>query len=416
MDMLKTISKNIQDLLDSRKIPISELSNYLGVSRQTMTNYLKTSSVIDSVQLAKVAEFFDVDISQLYNNSNNATPKMIFRTALNYDVAQSEINDFVIDAINKYDELATSINKNTCYLPEQYNLTVDYNGSNIDINYECQNYFDSKLRIDNELRNNIVRIANEQRLLLGLGTNGAISLISALTKRGINIIFIKMDNDDISGLSICDDIKGCFIIVNANQNIERQLFTVAHEYAHIILHRPLYKRRIIQSFSSRRTCFLDSMANSFAGYLLCPEYLVSDYQNTIIQTRNDLQSLYNSLIPIKLNLNISLSALMMSLKNYGYISSYILNDYFNILKANGKEKYEPCPIAENPVLSNYFYSERNKTLVDMIHKLFNINNDKSRAKDLLQYFTNLSDNYINQLLEKWSEKQGREFIEMFGTN
>lgn len=410
MNTLETISKNIQDLLDSRRISISELSDYLGISRQTMTNYLKTTSVIDSVQLSKVAQFFNVDVSQLYNSCSKPDTEMIFRTALNYNVAKTKIDEIVIDAIDKYNRLAASIYKNTCYFPEQYNLSVNYEGKSIDINYECQDYFDSKLKIDYELRNKITRIANEQRVLLGLGNSGAISLISALTKRGINILFLDMGNDEISGLSICDEQKGCFIVVNSKQNIERQLFTLAHEYAHIILHRPLYKRRIMQNFSSKKKCFLDYMADCFAGYLLCPEYMLSDYQYSISQAKNNLQSLCTLLLPLKLNMNISLSALMMSLYNYGYISSYIKNDYFNRLRLNNMEKNEPCPISETPALKNSFFAERDKTIITMVHKYYDTYKDKTIAKEILELFSCLSPQNIKELLEKWTNSN---FLEMF---
>ena len=42
MEIVQVIAQNIQDLLDKHKISVSELSGYLGISRQTLTNYLKT--------------------------------------------------------------------------------------------------------------------------------------------------------------------------------------------------------------------------------------------------------------------------------------------------------------------------------------------------------------------------------------
>lgn len=53
MEIVQVIAQNIQDLLDKHKISVSELSGYLGISRQTLTNYLKTTSTIDSVSWLK---------------------------------------------------------------------------------------------------------------------------------------------------------------------------------------------------------------------------------------------------------------------------------------------------------------------------------------------------------------------------
>lgn len=182
------------------------------------------------------------------------------------------------------------------------------------------------------------------------------------------------------------------------------MFTIAHEYAHIILHRPVYKRRISQSISSKRKCFLDVMADCFAGYFLCPENLVSNYYDSITQQKGNLQSLCKVLIPIKLNLNISLSALMMSLKNYGYISQYTVNEYFNVLRANGKEKYELCPIENNLILSNYFKSERDKSIIEMLNQYYNSNQDADLVIEKLKDYTTLNDEEIDNLISKWDNE------------
>ena len=68
------------------------------------------------------------------------------------------------------------------------------------------------------LERDILEIADQQRKLLQLNQSGAISLIPALISRGIKVVFKDFKSNEIYGLSICDNNKGCFIFVNSNIN------------------------------------------------------------------------------------------------------------------------------------------------------------------------------------------------------
>ena len=399
MELMNIIASNIQNLLDSRKVSVSEISQILNVSRQTMTNYLKAASVIDSVQLQTLAEYFNVDISSFYVQSNEKNSSLIFRTALNYSVADTLIHDSVINYLENYTSLATKVNKTYRFFPEQYNLYLNSFSNKIDINYECQDFFDSKLKINFELDSEILRIANEQRAILGLGDRGAISLIPALISKGINVIFYDFGNTEIFGLSLCDDVKGCYIFVNSNENIsvERQLFTLAHEYGHIILHRPIYKRKLqLDSDVNTKSNLLDKMADRFAGYLLAPNYMLAPYSNQINEIKNDFISVCKFLLPLKLKFQVSLFSLLISFKNFGYIPNHIVNSFS---KANGLEKKELNPIKDHSDLYTYFTHEKFATIHSMVQKgLINEELTEEEAKFNLKFFCNYKDEEIDQVI------------------
>lgn len=406
MELANVIATNIQNLLDERNISISEISNFLGVSRQTMTNYLKTTSVIDSVQLAKIAEFFNVSVLDLYHNkTSSCKSEMIFRTALTPSNAIEQIQDKIYYYLEKYTQIAQINDKPLCYFPEQYNLTLNSQNQQIDINYECQNYFDPKLKIDSALDSEILRIANEQRVILNLGDQGAISLISALTKRGINVIFFDFDNEEVFGLSICDDIKGCYIFVNSNKKIsvERQLFTLAHEYGHILMHRPVFKRKLQHNFeNSASSSLLDKMADHFAGYLLAPDYMLAPYANQLASIRTDLNAVCRLLIPLKLKFQVSLFSLLISFKNFGYISPIVVNEYSRFVKFHNIDKTEINPISEHPELMNTFKRETAYAITEMIRTMYD--NEKislSEAKNKLNFFSNYNETEIDKITDGW---------------
>ncbi len=409
MEIAKIIAENIQNLLDERKIPATDLANYLGVARQTITNYLKAVSVIDSVQLVKVAEYFNVSASDLlHENTHAGRPEILFRTALNYSEAIAGVQKQITDYLAAYQNLARKIRKNICYFPEQYNLMVMYQNNVIDVNFDCQNYFDTKLKVDENMDREIARIADEQRRLLGLGDNGAVSLIPALTARGVNVIFIDLKTSEISGLSICDETSGCYIFVNSNTSItaERQLFTVAHEYGHIILHRPIYHRRLRQySENGEKKNLLDSMADCFAGYLLCPEKILSQYANAFLAVKSDLNELLRAGIPVKLKLQISFQSLIVALKRYGYISQSVVGEYFRLIKSQGIDRIEPYSITEYSIQNETFIREKQVNILYMLSSAYTGGFLKGDTKNAIAYFADCTQQQAEEMLNRWDAEQ-----------
>ena len=103
-----------------------------------MTNYLKASSTLDSVQLVKLADYFNVPVSELIkdNDTDASQPAMLFRSAVHYDEAVSQIETLIRNYWQEYLHLAKETGSNICFLPEQYNLSVDTGGTVVDINFE----------------------------------------------------------------------------------------------------------------------------------------------------------------------------------------------------------------------------------------------------------------------------------------
>lgn len=409
MEIVQVIAQNIQDLLDKHKISVSELSGYLGISRQTLTNYLKTTSTIDSVQLVKIADFFNIPAEYLLKDHSDGKTNFLFRSALHYEEAVDEIAEQVGEYLDKYKLLAKSVGKKISYLPEQYNLFVNYQNKVVDINFECQDYFAPKLAVDESLLHEIWQIADDQRLRLGMEGKGATSLISALTLRGINVIFMDLSTVDTFGLSICDEGLGCFIIVNSNSQItvERQLFTVAHEYGHIILHRPVYKRRFHQStYPTNKKSLLDYMADYFASRLLCPPSFLQPYAEQFSKVRRDLNSIISLAIPIKLKLQISLQSLILNLSQYGFIPGRAKSDFYALLKRTGTTKIEPISIRDNNILFEQFCHERDSNILQMIRRL------PCKKADALCYFLDYDDEQATATIESW-EKEEKKLYSIF---
>lgn len=126
-----------------------------------------------------------------------------------------------------------------------------------------------------ELETGLRNIALEQKIKLGIYDTNTLGAISLLQQKGIHVLFVDFGNTQTSDLSYVHEEKGCYIFVNCNAEItlERIIFTVFHEYGHIIFHRSLFKRRLYDTKNNNLN-FLDKMANVFAGcFLISFEHL-----------------------------------------------------------------------------------------------------------------------------------------------
>lgn len=397
MDLAQSIGNNIRSLMESRSITIVELAKALSISRQTLQNYLKGSSIIDSVKLMEIANYFSVPISDLMVSPQEPS-NFLFRTALNYQLATDTIANKIMCSINSYYNLARKLGLQVSYFPEQYNLVVNVNNSPIDINFECNDYFSTKLKMTTELSKELRNIAIEQRKKLGIYDTNALGAISLLQQKGINIFFVDFGNPQTSGLSYVDEEKGCYIFVNCNEKItlERIIFTVFHEYGHIILHRPIYKRKLYNAETDRLN-FLDKMANAFAGYFLVPFEYLSNYDSIITNMHS-----INQLFPIKHQFQVSLQTLVISLNNYNYVSKVFVNNFFSYLKKNHIMEIEPAPLIENPEIKHSFETIKNAKTLDLLRNgYFQGITDTTLLKNILW----LNDIQANNIINKFEAFQ-----------
>ena len=404
MELTEMIAKNIQKLLAENKVTISELSQELGISRVTMGNYLRAHTAIDSVRLIQIANYFGVPLERLLTDRPDGRPAILFRSALHYQEAVDGVEERISEYLDRYTDLEKSVGRSIGFLPEQYNLFAQYKGKVVDINFSGSDIFDAVQRIEPSLKQEIWQIADHHRNILGLGDKGAIDLIPALTARGVNVVFLDLYSSEISGLSICDEGYGSFIFVNSNSSItyERQLFTVAHEYGHILLHRPIFRQKVSQGNFEKKHDFLDKMADCFAGRLLCPPQLLQPYANQFAVDSGNLNYVISVAMPIKQKLQISLQSLMMGLSNCQLIQKEVVREFFDMLRRSGAKRIEPLSFAENKALREHFLSEREAPVLGML-RVKAVHNQLKRED--IQYFVGCTWDRANEIYHRFEEEK-----------
>lgn len=386
MRVPEVIGKNIQKVMNENSNTLLEIAKLIGVTRQTFSNYLNGESTIDSEKLAIIAGYFSKDIRFFFEEKHEKIPFM-FRAqnpAQNFDEEDRKV---IIKYMNYYCELAEKYDQYISYLPEQYKLTVKCNDKTVSIE-------DPKLglkKLTNELENKIELIANDQRKKLGINESVGNEILRALENTGIRILFKPLNNLDLFGISAYSFEKGFFILINDNDKIseERKLFSLVHEYAHIIFHRDSYLSNNNYLEYGNKKNILEATADAFAGYFLAPRNLIKKYENIFTGKTISMRDL----IIMKQELNISLMSLTMNLRKYKYINDSVKRGIFNILIKNGYEKREPYP---SVVLNK---NQRYNQLIKIEYLKGQIDNKKAAklmSKDVRE---------MNKLIKQWTEEK-----------
>ncbi|HHX67115.1 MAG TPA: ImmA/IrrE family metallo-endopeptidase [Gallicola sp.] len=376
------IGRNIRKVMDESGVTILELSELINVTRQTMAKYLDGDSIIDSEKLFVIAEYFNKPMTYFLKQDHEELAFM-FR-------AHNPTKNFVRNEKYKIQSLMERVyeayklaGQKISYIPQQYNLDIDPNWR----------------EIPRDIDEIIEEIALEQRELLDVGEAVGLALIKCFEAKGIRIIFDRMDNENLFGLSAFHEKKGCFIFVNDDYNIpeERKIFTIVHEYAHLLFDRSQYResKNDFQYFGRRRS-INEKIADAFAGYFLIPRDTVKSYDHLL----RGGKILYKDLLFIKNKLVVSLKSLIYALKKYGYISEIVFRNSMKYLNATGYSKKEPYPIE---------YFEKNEEFESIVRSLFQKNViGVSKVAELLD----IKVAEAREKIEDWIKNEGeiQEFL------
>lgn len=152
--------------------------------------------------------------------------------------------------------------------------------------------------------------ARKELKLDGEGSQGMIrDLCGLLEERAkVKILRIDLRNPDFFGLSVRDPKIGAAIVVNTwdRISIERQLFTLAHEFGHLLLHKSDYDPGAKEEESA-----IEDQANRFAGYFQMPTGLFEkEYREA------SGLSLFNRVLKIKKIFRVSYKTILYRLSDH----------------------------------------------------------------------------------------------------
>ncbi len=133
------------------------------------------------------------------------------------------------------------------------------------------------------------RVADEERRRLGIEAAPIENLTEVLESEGVRTRLVDLAQD-ISGFTMNAPDLGPLIVVNRNHLLERARYSLAHEYAHVLMDRHTIGT---VSRESERGDLIEVRANSFAANLLMPEkgvrlFLASLGKDKMTRTRAEI--------------------------------------------------------------------------------------------------------------------------------
>ena len=325
------IGSNTRRLMKIKKVSIAKLSSQMEMGSATLSNILNGKSEPKSSTLLKLADALKVGVNDLMA----ASPKLNnirFRS------------NKTLSAREKAEKDQTVINtaiwlENFNYLEEQLGKHHKYTFADIAVE-------------DNQ--KNMKNLAEKVRSLLGIKDpkEPVYDLANLIEDAGIKLRIYNFGFRKNFGLSVGKDENGPAIVVNSHKGIsvERQIFTIAHELGHLLIH--------LNSYISDETEEIDKQeneTNEFAGQFLLPD-------EGLKHEWNESRGLHwvDAVLRIKKIYKVSYQVVLLRLSqiNKGLDSSDLrikfaiqYNEKYN---HNLKDHYEPDALSRNDLIEDGF--------------------------------------------------------------
>jgi Zn-dependent peptidase ImmA (M78 family)/DNA-binding XRE family transcriptional regulator len=235
------LGENLFRLRKSKGLSQDQLANEAGISRQAYVQIEKGKVEPKAKTLMNIANVLSITLQDLFAEP----PEMAtirFRSNKRFSDKEKYIrNSMIYDVhkwLNEYNFLEKSLN-----LKNDFNLSVSNN---------------EPIKAAVELRE-AMRIRE---------TEPIIDILNFIENRNVKILLMQSDLKQFFGLSIGIEDGGPAIVVNtfSDISIERQIFTVAHELAHILLHKSSFIKDEMEEIIQE-----ENEANQFASHFLLPD-------------------------------------------------------------------------------------------------------------------------------------------------
>lgn len=156
----------------------------------------------------------------------------------------------------------------------------------------------------------------------GQGNQPISNMIHLLESKGVRVFSLALDMSEVDAFCTWKN-ETPFVFLNTKKSNARRRFDVAHELAHLVLHRH-------GSYSGRET---EREADRFASAFLMP-------RDGVIPTKPRLLDLNNA-IKAKREWGVSLAAYVVRMNTLGQLSEWQYRSLFKQLSQRGYRKKEP---------------------------------------------------------------------------
>jgi len=241
--------------IETMNIPEDEIIKTLNINKTLLNNWLKNREKLTYVQLQKFSKLAGMSpliflsdkipeekpgkIFRNYNDNNKKSYKTL-KTIKRIEFLQNIAGE-LYDNINKSRE--ADIEKyNVKYRPEDIAAIERKKFSNFSEQKKFRSVYEALNKFKSEVENN-------------------------------NIIIMQFPFNDIRGFSLINK-KPYFIVLNSKENPESRIFTLFHEYAHLLLYEDESN-----TDNASKDDEIETWCNNFASYFLLTDDIIKECYN-----------------------------------------------------------------------------------------------------------------------------------------
>lgn len=285
----------------------------------------RESRGITQTDLARTLGFSQARLSKMEDNLAPITSEDVtaIAAALNYPITFFYRRDMRREAFNGLYRRRKSL---ALKFLSQFNALVSIRAARVDRLARKESVMKSELPScdPDEYDGGATEIAAHVRQFLGIPPGPIKDLIDILEDHGVIIIRQDFGSAKIDGVSIFTKDGRPVIFLNSAQQKSRQIFTLVHEVAHMVMHR-----------LPRPTDVSEPESDAFTAEFLMPaDDIRPQFQSVAYVTIEKLQSL-------KLHWNVSIAALLRRAKDLGFVDAKRYTSLNVMMSQRGYRRVEP---------------------------------------------------------------------------
>ena len=161
-----------------------------------------------------------------------------------------------------------------------------------------------------------VHAAQEERARLKLGNRPIGNVFDVLRSQGCRVFRHALENSALSGLTVMHPQAGVSILVNYYDDMYRQFFSAAHEYAHVLFDRlEIQGRGCVVSYKFSRQELIEIRANRFASHFLLPPSALDRYSRP-----QNVQELLEVIRQVALDYRVNTETVARQMSDAGWMT------------------------------------------------------------------------------------------------
>lgn len=181
--------------------------------------------------------------------------------------------------------------------------------------------------------------ARQERDRLGLGTLPIQNIFQLIHLQGIRLFRHRLEDAKLSGVTVVHPLADVCMLINYDEDLYRQFFSAAHEYAHVLFDRDeLNQSGCVLSYKYSNEELLELRANRFAAEFLLPIQALSKYPRP-----KEIDGLVELLAQIARDYHVNTAVVAQQMRQANWITQRTLDSFFQNLPVVIKrsEKSDP---------------------------------------------------------------------------